>query len=272
MKTKRILWIFSMAALCVLLAVIVSARMTSKSEVILGGVQGGYLTIENSIFTDPEASEEEVSTDDELAWPDIDINETQYSLIRDDPDHMLTSSYEPETNKLSEYNAYFSVEAIDYLEDFISLINDEGYKVVIGSAYVNWAWQNKRFNGLWWQYYEYGYNGVKVDKDTAVELARKSVMFPGTSEHQLGLAVDIFEKGKNDSAAAKANTEFYKFLNENCAEYGFIQRFPTKKMLLTGWDEPWHYRYVGEEAAKFIMENGLCLEEFYAHYVEDFYV
>jgi D-alanyl-D-alanine carboxypeptidase len=144
--------------------------------------------------------------------------------------------------------------------------------VVIGSAYVNWAWQNKRFNGLWWQYYEYGYNGVKVDQETAVELARKSVMFPGTSEHQLGLAVDIFEKGKNDSAAAKANTEFYKFLNENCAEYGFIQRFPTKKMLLTGWDEPWHYRYVGEEAAKFIMENGLCLEEFYAHYVEDFYV
>ena len=207
-----------MAALCVLLAVIVSARMTSKSEVILGGVQGGYLTIENSIFTDPEASEEEVRTDDELAWPDIDINETQYSLIRDDPDHMLTSSYEPETNKLSEYNAYFSVDAIDYLEDFISLINDEGYKVVIGSAYVNWAWQNKRFNGLWWQYYEYGYNGVKVDQETAVELARKSVMFPGTSEHQLGLAVDIFEKGKNDSAVAKANTEFYKFLNENCAE------------------------------------------------------
>ena len=66
------------------------------------------------------------------------------------------------------------------------------------------------------------------------------------------------------------NQKFYAWLDEHCAEYGFIKRYPTRKLLLTGWDEPWHYRYVGVEAATFIMENNLCFEEFYAHYVPDF--
>ncbi len=62
------------------------------------------------------------------------------------------------------------------------------------------------------------------------------------------------------------NHDFYDWLDEHCAEYGFIKRYPTRKVLLTGWDEPWHYRYVGKEAAQFIMKNGICFEEFYAHY------
>ena len=66
------------------------------------------------------------------------------------------------------------------------------------------------------------------------------------------------------------NQEFFKYLDSICAKYGFIKRYPTRKLLLTGWDEPWHYRYVGVEAATFIMEQGLCYEEFYAHYVPDF--
>ncbi|MCI6973825.1 MAG: D-alanyl-D-alanine carboxypeptidase family protein, partial [Clostridiales bacterium] len=83
---------------------------------------------------------------------------------------------------------------------------------------------------------------------------------------QTGLAVDIFDQKYSVYDYSKMNAEFYKWLDANCAEYGFIKRYPSDKVELTGWDQPWHYRYVGKEAAKFIMENDLCFEEFCAHY------
>ncbi len=65
---------------------------------------------------------------------------------------------------------------------------------------------------------------------------------------------------------SKMNAEFFAWLDANCAQYGFIKRYPSGKESITGWDEPWHYRYVGKEAAEFITQNGLSLEEFIAHY------
>ena len=104
----------------------------------------------------------------------------------------------------------------------------------------------------------------------AVEEAKLITAFPGSSEHQLGLAVDLLDKNYSRMVYREMNQEFFAWLDEHCAEYGFIKRYPTRKLLLTGWDEPWHYRYVGKEAATFIMEQGICYEEFYAHYFPDF--
>ena len=101
----------------------------------------------------------------------------------------------------------------------------------------------------------------------AADKAKKEVAFPGTSEHQLGLAVDLMDKNYSYKPKYEdMNQEMFAWLDAHCAEYGFIKRYPTRKLLLTGWDEPWHYRYVGVEAATFIMEHGICYEEFYAHY------
>ena len=82
--------------------------------------------------------------------------------------------------------------------------------------------------------------------------------------------MDILDRNRQRLVYADMNQELYAWLDEHCAEYGFIKRYPTRKLLLTGWDEPWHYRYVGVEAATFIMEQGICYEEFYKHYVPDF--
>lgn len=81
---------------------------------------------------------------------------------------------------------------------------------------------------------------------------------PGTSEHQLGLALDInAEKGKC------TNDELYQWLEKNSYKYGFILRYPTNKVEITGTNyEPWHYRYVGKEAEKEIYARGICLEEY----------
>ena len=80
----------------------------------------------------------------------------------------------------------------------------------------------------------------------------------GYSEHETGLAVDI-----NADGIHSAGQEVYDWLAENAYKYGFIWRYPTDKTNITGIsNEPWHYRYVGAEAAREIKEMGLCLEEY----------
>ena len=84
---------------------------------------------------------------------------------------------------------------------------------------------------------------------------------PGASEHQTGLAFDVTV----ETNLGFENTPQYSWLMENAHKYGFIQRYPANKVEQTGISyEPWHYRYVGEEAAKKIKKSGMCLEEFIA--------
>ena len=93
-----------------------------------------------------------------------------------------------------------------------------------------------------------GYTGQE-----ARDLTGKWVSIPGTSEHQLGLAVDI----------SGAVYDIYPWLQENSHKYGFVLRYPTDKTAATGVaPEEWHYRYVGVEAATEMYEQGLCLEEY----------
>ena len=81
----------------------------------------------------------------------------------------------------------------------------------------------------------------------------------GTSEHQLGIAVDI-----NADKSKSSNDEVYTWLAANAHNYGFILRYPQGKQEITGTSyEPWHYRYVGVDAAREIYERGICLEEYF---------
>lgn len=95
-------------------------------------------------------------------------------------------------------------------------------------------------------------------KKEAKELAKKYVAVPGTSEHQLGLSVDI-----NADTTKCSSEAVYQWLDENAYKYGFVKRYPSDKIEITGINnEPWHYRYVGKDAAKEMKEKGLCLEEY----------
>lgn len=86
---------------------------------------------------------------------------------------------------------------------------------------------------------------------------------PGHSEHQTGLAVDI-----NSTKGAFEYTAEFKWLQKHAHEYGYILRYPKGKEWITGYAyEPWHYRYVGTDAAKIIYEEGITYEEYYAKYV-----
>ena len=86
---------------------------------------------------------------------------------------------------------------------------------------------------------------------------------PSESEHRSGLAVDITDRYYEDKDSSLENTELFAWLKLHCWEYGFILRYPKDRKAITGHVyEPWHFRYVGEEAAAFMAENGLTLEEF----------
>lgn len=102
-------------------------------------------------------------------------------------------------------------------------------------------------------------------REAAGAEAVKSVAAPGTSEHQLGLALDIVDVNNQNLDTSQEDTAVQKWLMEHSWEYGFILRYPNGKSEVTGIIyEPWHYRYVGRETAKAIYDAGLCLEEYLA--------
>ena len=89
--------------------------------------------------------------------------------------------------------------------------------------------------------------------------ALKWASYPGYSEHQLGLAVDINSADQEECS----NDRVWDWMKRNCQDYGFIWRYPGVKSDITGIsNEDWHFRYVGKEAATYIMSNQLCLEEY----------
>ena len=93
--------------------------------------------------------------------------------------------------------------------------------------------------------------------------ALKWVAYPGTSEHHTGLAVDIVSVGNQRLDGTQENTAEQRWLMENSWKYGFILRYPKGKTHITGiYYEPWHYRYVGKEAAEEIFARNITLEEY----------
>ena len=102
------------------------------------------------------------------------------------------------------------------------------------------------------------YKARDYSEEIAIAKAESWVAIPGTSEHQLGIAVDI-----NADGIRSTGEEVYSWLNQNSYKFGFIRRYPDDKIEITGIsNEPWHYRYVGIEEAIKMYYHGICLEEY----------
>ena len=100
-------------------------------------------------------------------------------------------------------------------------------------------------------------------KDEAEDEAAKTVARPGTSEHQLGLALDIVDADDPQLETWQEDTPVQQWLMKNSWKHGFVLRYPPEKSSITGIIyEPWHYRYVGRQAAEEMYTRGLCLEEY----------
>ncbi len=273
MRRNKLAWILVTAALCLVLYTLVVMRSDNKVSVILGGTEGAFIQSDGLTYVDPNSVTETPEPTVDI-WPDIDITLNQYRMVN--ADNLLSVAFEPDVAKISgSNNQLFDVAALPYLEKMLEDCRAAGFTIYVTAAYRSYSYQNNLFNSKASQIaIGMGLTGEKAYLDPqyqeAAEEAKKIVMFPGTSEHQLGLAVDLMDKNYSRLVYENMDQEMFAWLDAHCAEYGFIKRYPTRKLLLTGWDEPWHYRYVGEEAATFIMEHGICYEEFYAHYEPEF--
>ena len=271
---KKTMWIKTMLGLCLVLYTIVVSRMESSTNVIFGGAEDAFVRTDSMNFTDLSATETPEPTVD--IWPKLttDDFEKNHCLWMVRENSLLSSAYKPDIAKISRTRyMMYSTEYMAELDAFLDAIEDAGFDYFIGAAFREYSFQTHLFNSKASQIaYEMGLSADYLDPkyQEAVEKAKTIVMYPGSSEHQLGVAIDIFDENRSRLVYSEMNQELYAWLDEHCAEYGFIKRYPTRKLLLTGWDEPWHYRYVGKEVATFIMENGLCYEEFYGHYFPDF--
>lgn len=169
----------------------------------------------------------------------------------------LSESFEPDDLiKINEkyassddmYASRLSVNAFIEMHDAAL---KEGYEIVINSAYRSYQDQQDIIDL---------YLGVYGQKYVDNYVAK-----PGFSEHQTGLAFDIGSRKVN----VFANSEEYKWMLENSYKYGFIYRFPKRYENITGFrSEPWHFRYVGKDIAKYIYENNITLEEYYAIFLD----
>ena len=149
------------------------------------------------------------------------------------------------------------------MEDLKRMIEaGKEHNIGVQSAYRSASKQSE----LYWKQV----NKWKPTYKDPIQLQTKAgeiVKRPGYSEHNVGLAVDLYGSGDYSLTSSFEKTPAYKWLIENCADYGFILRFPKGKESITGVIyESWHFRYVGDAAiAHEIMDIGLCLEEYLAN-------
>lgn len=216
----------------------------------------------------------------EISIPDVLIEETQKALVEKAgleeeeimqeenlPDdwnlilvnqkHLVPDDFEVE---LAEIGEGHQIDARIY-EDYRAMIKAakaQGVYIYVASSYRDMDKQTELYEKKVESYVLEGYSYSE-----ARELAAQVVAIPGTSEHHLGLALDFVSAEYKKLDEKQETTRAFQWLKEHCAEYGFILRYPNGKTEITGIIyEPWHFRYVGKEAAEVIMEAGITLEEY----------
>ena len=177
--------------------------------------------------------------------------------------YLLGSDYEPDDlviipqtyswgDKGSQKTRKATYDA--FLEMWNAASSEHGYYLMVSSSYRSYSEQETVYNN---------YKKARGQKYADSIAAR-----PGSSEHQTGLTLDIFSKSNSNKNTFK-DTEVAKWLKENSYRFGFILRYPEELVNVTGYNyESWHFRYVGKDIAKYIYENNISFEEYYAYFIE----
>lgn len=187
-------------------------------------------------------------------YANVDIEDWKMLLVN--RDYILPDDYEvklapcitdnPDSLKL-DYRV-----APHYNEMYLAALKD-GIELTPVSGYRSVERQTRNFNNKIQKYIDEGYSKIE-----ATQMAARIILPPGTSEHNAGLAMDICSLYTNFE-----NSDEFAWLSENAADYGFILRYPEDKQDITNITyEPWHWRYVGVEAAKEMKASGECFEEY----------
>lgn len=223
-----------------------------------GVLQTGWLELDGSTYylqADGAITRGKATVDGSTHY----FTSTGAKILVANPWNIIPSDYTPDL--VDAENGYIVDSSCK--EDLLQMLQDcraAGFDAQITSAYRRHSTQIELYNNKVWYYINLGYSEEDARKEAATIIA-----VPGTSEHELGLAVDLVDSSYWVLDEAQENTPAQKWLMEHCWEYGFILRYPNDKKDITGIIyEPWHYRYVGKTLALEIRDSGLCLEEYLA--------
>lgn len=185
-----------------------------------------------------------------------DMNVSDWRMILVNRDYILPDGYVPELANAvdSGYgDIYLDERVAPYYNEMYKAAYKDGIHLVPVSGYRTVERQRNNFERKIDTYIDAGYGKVEATQEAAT-----IILPPGTSEHNAGLAMDICSLEQDFE-----DTEEFAWLCENAADYGFILRYPEDKQDITKIIyEPWHWRYVGVEAAKEMKASGECLEEY----------
>ncbi len=225
---------------------------------------------ESSLSEEPSQPEEssgleEPSTEKDvdeilgMEYVTVDPDATDWNLLLVNKTHRLAENLEMETKQIfsEEVDARIYDNLVQMLEDGE---RDSDRQFLVCSGYRSVDFQQTLFDNkiaeIQAEHPEYTYEEAYIEASTIVAI-------PGASEHNTGLTVDICAMDFQMLIEEYEETEEAKWLKENCYKYGFILRYPKGKEDITQIIyEPWHFRYVGVEAATEIMTQGITLEEY----------
>lgn len=208
---------------------------------------------------------EEYETDADTTQPEkasYGFDENDWRLVLINKQHPIPEDYSFTLGTIKG-SMQCDERIIGDLMGMLQAAKDDGVNLAICSPYRDLNRQEVLFNKKITNYMGQGMSYME-----AYKLASQAVTVPGASEHQIGLAIDIFSDTYTLLDEGFGETEAGKWLAEHSCEYGFTLRYPEGKEYITSIEyEPWHFRYVGKEAATVMKEEGICLEEFWDNYL-----
>lgn len=220
---------------------------TYTLDEILENYNGGNDTVQ------PGNVEEPVS-----GYENYVFSPDDWRLILINKQHSIPDDYEFPLGTISG-NMKCDERIIEDLLAMMQAAKEDGVDLVICSPYRDYNRQTYLFNRKITRYMDAGMSYMD-----AYKTASMTVTSPNASEHRIGLAIDFYSSTYKSLNEGFANTETGKWLAAHSYEYGFILRYPKGKEYITGIEyEPWHFRYVGIEAATVITQKGITLEEFW---------
>ena len=231
-------------------------NMVSVAEILESNEEEGQ-----AVLSETREVAQVMETADEEG--NISFDGSEWNLLLVNKQHPIPDDYEFTLGTISG-SMQCDERIIGPLLDMLKAARADGVNLIICSPYRDIDRQTMLFSNK-----VNRYMGGGMSYMDAYNLASQAVTVPGSSEHQIGMAVDIITDGYSSLDEGFGDTAAGKWLASNSAQYGFILRYPSGKEEITSIEyEPWHFRYVGVDAATVITDDGICLEEFWNKYVD----
>ena len=230
-----------------------------NEEEYIEGVDVAYTL--DDILENQDSYQADGSLTEEVS-EDYEFDSSDWRLVLINKQHPIPDDYSFNLGTIVD-DMRCDERVISDLLTMMQAAKNDGIILKIKSPYRTDSRQEYNFNARIKRYMGQGYSYME-----AYKLTSQVITVPGASEHQVGLALDITCNTYESLNEGFGDTKAGQWLAEHSCEYGFTLRYPQGKEYITSIEyEPWHFRYVGREAATIMRDEEICLEEFWDRYL-----